>query len=58
MRKTVRRGDQVADLALAGVAVKLAEAEKPTRFGVGFTLFIGLLFVYVTAWSLTTGCTG
>jgi hypothetical protein len=54
MRKTVRRGDAVADLELAPVAVKLAAAERPTRLGVGFALFLGLLFVYAAAWSLTT----
>src|SRR5690349_1215987 len=43
MRKTVRAGDQVPDLALAPLAVKLAEAERPSKLGVGFTLFIGLL---------------
>jgi hypothetical protein len=54
MRKTVRRGDAVGDLELAPVAVKLAAAERPTRLGVGFALFLGLLFVYAAAWSLTT----
>jgi hypothetical protein len=54
MRKTVRAGDQVRDPALAPLAVKLAEAERPSRLGVGFTLFIGLLFVYALAWSLTS----
>jgi hypothetical protein len=54
MRRTVRAGEPVDDLALAPLAVKLADAEKPTRLGVGFTLFIGLLFVYALAWALAT----
>lgn len=54
LRKTVRRGDVVDDVELASLAVKLAVAERPTRLGVGFTLFLGLLFVYAAAWSLTT----
>jgi hypothetical protein len=54
MRKTVRRGDAVGDLELAPLAVKLAAAERPSRLGVGFALFLGLLFVYAAAWSLTT----
>jgi hypothetical protein len=58
LRKTVRRGDAVDDIELAPLAVKLAVAERPTRLGVGFTLFLALLFVYCAAWSLATGVYG
>jgi hypothetical protein len=53
LRKTVRRGERVDAIEHAALAVELAAAERPTRLGAGFALFIGLLFIYAAAWSLT-----